>query len=48
MENDLSLQAIIGDVEMLLFPSNLLPKQYQSTYYMMYFKYYLKQKKLTF
>jgi hypothetical protein len=41
MENDLSLQAIIGDAEMLMFPSNLLPEQYQSKYYVMYFEYYL-------
>jgi hypothetical protein len=25
----------------LMFPSNLLPEQYQSKYYVMYFKYYL-------
>ena len=31
MENDLALRAIIDDSEMLLFPSNLLPKRYQST-----------------
>ncbi|TVU21096.1 hypothetical protein EJB05_30710, partial [Eragrostis curvula] len=30
MENDLVLQAIIGEVEMLIFPSILLPKQYMT------------------
>ncbi|CAN6204015.1 unnamed protein product [Urochloa humidicola] len=30
MENDLALRAIIGDTEMLMFPSNLLPKRYQT------------------
>ncbi|PAN11529.1 hypothetical protein PAHAL_2G171900 [Panicum hallii] len=30
VENDLALRAIIDDAEMLLFPSNLLPKRYQA------------------
>lgn len=31
MESDLALRAIIGEAEMLIFPSILLPKQHQST-----------------
>ncbi|KAF8663603.1 hypothetical protein HU200_055325 [Digitaria exilis] len=30
MENDLALRAIVGDIEMLMFPSSLLPKRYQT------------------
>ncbi|CAN6195426.1 unnamed protein product [Urochloa humidicola] len=37
MENDLALRATMGDTEMLIFPSSLLPKRYQ-TFQM---KYYL-------
>ena len=32
IEDDLVLQAIIGDVEMLIFPSILLPNRHQSMY----------------
>ena len=32
IEDDLVLQAIIGDVEMLIFPSILLPNRHQSIY----------------
>ncbi|KAL6600298.1 hypothetical protein ACP70R_045098 [Stipagrostis hirtigluma subsp. patula] len=30
MENDLALQAVIDEAEMLIFPSSLLPKRYQT------------------
>ena len=32
IENDLVLRAIVGDVEMLIFPSILLPNRHQSMY----------------
>ena len=32
IEDDLVLQAIIGDVEMFIFPSILLPNRHQSMY----------------
>ncbi|KAF0889248.1 hypothetical protein E2562_022497, partial [Oryza meyeriana var. granulata] len=30
MENDLALRAVVGEAEMLIFPSIILPKQYQT------------------
>ena len=32
VENDMVLQAVIGEAEMLIFPSVLLPEQHKSTY----------------
>ena len=34
MENDMVLQAIVGEAEMLIFPSVLLPEQHQSMHFL--------------
>jgi hypothetical protein len=32
MENDMVLKAVVGEAEMLIYPSILLPQQHQSMY----------------
>ena len=34
MENDMVLRAIVGEAEMLIFPSILLPEQHQSMHFL--------------
>lgn len=39
MENDMVLRAIVGEAEMLIFPSILLPEQHQSMHSSLFWKH---------